>query len=193
MKKTLFILISCLFVVSCGKKVTCEQFPQNFIEKYIPYETGQKVVFVSDNLDTMNFVVTEAYFWESYDYKNPSDVDCDRYCEPIYVKMTDTIKNIVLRYQIGVVKDYINFEITIGDAYFDSQFVGDPQYFKWYAKAIVFARETNIGFYVCDIYDYQGIGYFEEKTANSNYVGWYLISDHKPQIRYISANKKGCL
>ncbi|MDR2839794.1 MAG: hypothetical protein LBV75_00790 [Paludibacter sp.] len=200
MKKFVFIAVIILLTASCsekGKTVSCEQFPQDFIAKYIPYEKNQKVVFISDPnvngiVDTMNFVVTEVYFWESYDFDISPDVDCEGYCEPVYVKMKDTTKNIILEYQIQVINSVVYFDISIDNAHFDSQIIGTPQHFNHYMDAITFARKTDVGFFVCDIYDYQGIAYFEEKTADSNFIGWFLVSDQTSQIQYISAKKKGC-
>ncbi|MDR0830120.1 MAG: hypothetical protein LBN95_08430 [Prevotellaceae bacterium] len=199
MKKLIFITVIILFIVSCGNKITCEQFPQEFIEKWIPYEKNQKVVFVTDPnvsdgiLDTMNFVVTEAYFWESYNYKVSSDMDCEGYCEPIYVRMIDTTKNIVLEYHIQVINNFTCFDITINDANFDSQIAGTPQHFNWYMNAISFGRNSDTGFYTLDVLEYKGIHYFEEKVSEGHYISWFLISDQKPQIKYLTAKQKGCL
>ncbi|MDR2653041.1 MAG: hypothetical protein LBC68_12160 [Prevotellaceae bacterium] len=199
MKKALFIIIIGLFIVSCGRKVTCEQFPKGFIEKYIPYEKNQKVVFATDPLlceglvDTMNFIVTEVYFWESYNYKLNSDVDCDGYCEPIYVKMIDTTKNIVLEYQIRAFDNFVWFDINIDDVHFNSQIVGTPQYFNWYMNAIPFERNTNTGFYICYVVDYLGIEYLEKKVSEEHYICWFLVRGNKQQVKYISAKQKGCL
>ena len=188
MKKLFLIFVIGLFITSCGRKVNCEQFPQTFIENYIPYTENQNVVFANEDGETINFVVTETYFWESYKYTIPYMTDCSEDCEPIYVTMVDTEKNIVLRYEmqahdkmmtISISGLYTQIEVALKD--FD-------------LPNITFVSGPNQpGFFYCCVEKGKGITVLHERKDNSQVVEWNLVEPEKEhEIKYIPAKSKGC-
>ena len=197
MKKVVILSLICIVFASCGKKTTCERFPQEFIENYLPYAENQQVKF-TNGVDTINFVVTEVSVWDTYSFEQEQFVRCITACdEPVFVRMVDSEKEINLYYEIRAYNpeaNYTNIDVSINLFEQNSWFSARMEYLipqkDDFGNNIIL---QGTGAYYCKIEKGKGIVSFENAVSSSKADYWYLVEPQQVSgVNYKKITKTGC-